>query len=152
MREISIKRKTHKFTVKNNSRNTDCIVDPFPQVKSAEYMAKINTKIICLRLGAFPNFSWKLYQKYIKRLWNIYKYINFLSITYFPWAQCVNCKLKFASKFFKIVADLVAVVQKNKQGLRRERNKVEVFEDKFRTLKFSLAPKRKQTLTCHTSN
>ena len=48
-------------------------------IKSAEHMAKINTKIICLRSGAFPNFSWKLYQKYIKRLWNIYKYINFLS-------------------------------------------------------------------------
>ena len=33
--------------------------DPFPQVKSAEHMAKINTKIklICLRSGAFPNFS-----------------------------------------------------------------------------------------------
>ena len=35
--------------------------DPFPQVKSAKHMAKINTKIICLRSGAFPNFSWKLY-------------------------------------------------------------------------------------------
>ena len=92
-------------------------------------MAKINTKIICLRSGAFPNFSWKLYQKYIKRLWKIYKYINFLSITYFPWAQCVKCKFKFTSKFFKMVADLVAV-QKNKQALRRERNKVEVFEGK----------------------
>ena len=100
------------FTVKSNSRNTDWIVDRFPQVKSAEYMAKINTKIICLRSGAFHNFSWKLYQKYIKRLWNIYKYINFLSITYFPWAQCVKCKLKFTSKFFTIVADLVAVVRK----------------------------------------
>ena len=30
---------------------------PFPQVKSAEDMAKINAKIICLRSGAFPNFS-----------------------------------------------------------------------------------------------
>ena len=60
------------------------VQDPFPQVKSAEHMAKINTKIMCLRSGAFPNFSWKLYQKYMKRLWNIYKYINFLSITYFP--------------------------------------------------------------------
>ena len=27
--------KTHKFTVKNNSRNTDWIVALFPQVKSA---------------------------------------------------------------------------------------------------------------------
>ena len=61
------------------------------------------------------------------------------------------CKM-FTSKFFKIVADLVAVVQKNKQALRRERNKVEVFEGKFRSLKFFLAPKRKQTFTCHTSN
>ena len=61
------------------------------------------------------------------------------------------CKM-FTSKFFKIVADLVAVVQKNKQALRRERNKVEVFEGKFRSLKFFLAPKRKQTFTCHTFN
>ena len=69
--------KIHKFTVKSNSR-THWLdrQDPFPQVKSAEHMAKINTKIICLRSGAFPNFSWKLYQKYIKRLWNIYKHIN----------------------------------------------------------------------------
>ena len=29
---------------------------------------KLITKIICLRSGAFPNFSSKLYQKYIKRL------------------------------------------------------------------------------------
>ena len=50
-----------------------------------------------------------------------------------------------------MVADLIAV-QKNKQALRRERNKVEVFEGKFRSLKFFLAPKRKQTFTCHTSN
>ena len=78
------------FTVKSNSRNTDWIVDPFPPVKSAEHMATINTKIICLRSGEFPNFSWKLYQKYVKRLWNVYKDINFLSITYFPWAQCVK--------------------------------------------------------------
>ena len=30
--------KTHKFTIKSNSRNTDWIVDLFPQVKSAEHM------------------------------------------------------------------------------------------------------------------
>ena len=41
---------------------------------------------ICLRSGAFPNLSWTLYEKFIKRLWNIYKYINFLSISCFPWA------------------------------------------------------------------
>ena len=35
--------KTHKFTIKSNSRNTDWIMDLFPQVKSAEHMAKINT-------------------------------------------------------------------------------------------------------------
>ena len=52
---------TEKFTVENNSRNTDWIVDRFPQVKSAELIAKINTK--CLKSGAFPNFSLKLYQK-----------------------------------------------------------------------------------------
>ena len=56
------------FTVKGDSHNTDWIVpDPFAQVKSTEHMAKINAEIICLRSGAFPNSSWKLYQKYIKR-------------------------------------------------------------------------------------
>ena len=35
--------KTNTFTIKSNSRNTDWIVDLFPQVKSAEHMAKINT-------------------------------------------------------------------------------------------------------------
>ena len=33
--------KTLKFTIKSNSRNTDWIVDLFPQVKSAEHMAKL---------------------------------------------------------------------------------------------------------------
>ena len=50
-----------------------------------------------------------------------------------------------------MVADLIAV-QKNKQALRRERNKVEVLEGKFRSLKVFLSQKRKQTFTCHTSN
>ena len=77
--------KTHKFTVKSNSINTDWIADSYPQVKSAEHVAKIDTKIICFRSGTFPNFSWKINQKCIKRLWNIYKYINILSITNFPW-------------------------------------------------------------------
>ena len=35
--------KTHKFTIKSNSRNTDWIMDLFPQVKSAEHMAKLKT-------------------------------------------------------------------------------------------------------------
>ena len=65
-----------------HSRDTDWIVDPLPQVKSAEQMAKISTKII----WRISQLFWKLYQKYIKRLWNIYEYINFLFITYFPWA------------------------------------------------------------------
>ena len=64
--------KTHKFTVKSNSRNTDWIVDSYPQVKSAEHVAKINTKIICLRSGTFPNFFLKtlskISKKYMKHL------------------------------------------------------------------------------------
>ena len=48
-------------------------------------MVKIN-----LRSGAFPNFSWKLYQKYIKRLWNIYEYISFLLITNFPFQRWIS--------------------------------------------------------------
>ena len=47
--------KTHTFTVKSNSINTDWIVDSYPQVKSAEHVAEVDTKIICLRSGAFPN-------------------------------------------------------------------------------------------------
>ena len=58
--------KTHKFTINSNSLNTDWIVDSYPQVKSAEHVAKISTKIICLRSGTFPNFSWKLLKKYLK--------------------------------------------------------------------------------------
>ena len=42
--------------------HTDWIVDSYPQVKSAEHVAKINTKVVWLRSGTFPNFSWKLYQ------------------------------------------------------------------------------------------
>ena len=55
------------FTVKSNSRNDDWIVDPFPQVKSAEHMAQINTKNIYLKSGAFPNFF------FLKTLSKIYK-------------------------------------------------------------------------------
>ena len=38
--------------LKSNSRNTDWFVDSYPQVKSAEHVAKINS-----RSGTFPNFS-----------------------------------------------------------------------------------------------
>ena len=41
---------------------------------------------------------------------------------------------------------------RKKRALGRERNKVEVLEGKFRSLNFSLSPKRKQTFTCYTSN
>ena len=44
-----------------------------------------------------------------------------------------------------MVADLIAV-QKNKQALRRERNKVEVFEGKFRSLKFFWPQKENKLL------
>ena len=66
----------------------------------------------------FPNMSWKLYQKGIKRLWNIYKYINFLSITYFPWALCVKCKLTW--KFIQKVADLVTLQRRTTAPLWRK--------------------------------
>ena len=39
-----------------NSRNTIWIVDPFTQVKSAEYIAKFNIKLIS-NLGSFYSFS-----------------------------------------------------------------------------------------------
>ena len=110
--------------LKSNSRNTDWFVDSYPQVKSAEHVAKINS-----RSGTFPNFSWELYQKYIKRLWNIYRYINVLSIPYFTW------------KFFKMVADLVAVQKRT--SAPREWHKVEVLEGKFRSIKLSFVPQKK---------
>ena len=44
-----------------NNKQTNCLMKIFIRKpitsKSAEHMAKINTKIICLRSGAFPNFS-----------------------------------------------------------------------------------------------
>ena len=48
--------KFQKVNPKNNSQNTIWIVDPFTQVKSAEHMAKFNTKSISNR-GTFCNFS-----------------------------------------------------------------------------------------------
>ena len=74
----------HKFTIKNNLRNTDWIVDLFPQEKSAEHMAKINTLNYVSVSGAFPSLSWKRYQKFINVYEAFHKYINFLSIAYFP--------------------------------------------------------------------
>ena len=38
--------KSKKLILKSNSENTFWIVDPFTQVKSAEHMAKFNTKSI----------------------------------------------------------------------------------------------------------
>ena len=46
--------KTNTFTIKSNSRNTDWIVDLFPQVKSAEQRAKINTLISVSDRAHFP--------------------------------------------------------------------------------------------------
>ena len=111
-------------SIKSNSRNTDWIVDPFTQlthVKSVEHMGKINTKSVSTESGAFPNFSLKLHQKPIKRLWNIYKYINFLSITYFPWAIMSKMYLKTWSP-----------LRKGQAFPRREGNKVEILEGKPR--------------------
>ena len=41
---------------------------------------------------------------------------------------------------------------RKKQALRRERNKVEVLEGKFCSLKLFFVPKNKKTFTCYTSN
>ena len=38
--------KTHKLILKSNSRNTNWIVDPFTQIKSAEHVTKFNIKKI----------------------------------------------------------------------------------------------------------
>ena len=56
---------------KSNSENTIWIVDPFTQVKSAEHMAKFNTKSISNQ-GTFCNFSLapkkKIYKTSMKHL------------------------------------------------------------------------------------
>ena len=68
--------KTHKFTVKSNSSNTDWIVDSYPQVKSAEHVAKIDTKIMS-QIGHISQFFLKnpskMYKTSMKHL-EVHKY------------------------------------------------------------------------------
>ena len=49
-------------------------------------------------------------------------------------------------KFFKKVADLVAVQKRTSAPIRRERNKVEVLEGKFCCLKLFFVLKKKTNL------
>ena len=64
--------KTHKFTIKSNSRNTDWIMDLFPQVKSAKHMAKLNLVSVSDRVH-FPIYL----ENSIKNLENVYEtFIN----------------------------------------------------------------------------
>ena len=95
--------KTHKFTVKSNSPSTDWIVDPFQQVKSAEHMAKINTKIICLLSGAFPNSSWKplskIYKTSMKHIentsWKVLAYGIYARVVHVSEILLVRCAHSF---------------------------------------------------------
>ena len=93
--------KTHNLSLKNSSRNTSWIVDPFTKVRAA---------------GAFYT---ELEVKCIKHLSNNYKYINFLNLpensfkTLLFWFQ-----LWFLSRTGKALH-------------REETNKVEVLEGKF---------------------
>ena len=57
--------KTHKFTDKSNSSNTDCIVDTYPRVKLAEHVAKIDTKIMS-QIGHISQFFLKNRSKMYK--------------------------------------------------------------------------------------
>ena len=52
-------------------------VNPKRQVKSDEHVAKLNSKSIS-NWGVFCNFSLAPMTKYIKRLRNIYTYVNSL--------------------------------------------------------------------------
>ena len=59
--------KTHKFTIKSNSRNTDWIVDLFPQVKSAKHMAKLYLISVSDR-AYFPIYLENSIKNFKKRL------------------------------------------------------------------------------------
>ena len=93
--------KTHNLSLKNSSRNTSWIVDPFTKVTAA---------------GAFYT---ELEVKCIKHLSNNYKYIIFLNVpensfkTWLFWFQ-----LWFPSRTGKALH-------------REETNKIEVLEGKF---------------------
>ena len=75
---------------KSNSENTIWIVDPFTQVKSAEHMAKFNTKSISNQ-GTFCNFSLapkrKIYKTSMKHL-KIHKF-PFKNVIVFA----IECKM-----------------------------------------------------------
>ena len=51
-----------------HSCNTDWIVDPLPQVKSVEQVAKISTKIICRISQFFLKSLSKIYKTSMKHL------------------------------------------------------------------------------------
>ena len=87
----------------NNSKNTIWIVDPFTQVKSAEHMAKSNTKSIS-NWGTFCNFSLAPKRKIYKTS------MKHLKIHKFPFKNvivlAIECKmyLKIQKNFTTLVA------------------------------------------------
>ena len=92
--------KFQKVNPKNNSQNNIWIVDPFTQVKSAEHMAKFNTKSISNR-GTFCNFSLASKRKIYKTS------MKHLKIHKFPFKNvivlAIECKM-YLKNFTALVA------------------------------------------------
>ena len=122
-------------------KNTIWIVDPFTQVKSAEHIAKFNTKSISNR-GTFCNFSLaakrKIYKTSMKHL-KLHKF-PFKNVILF---LAIECKM-----YLKIQQKLhcVGCISKQTMSSVVRKTRLNSSKDNFSMESFSSSPKRKLSI------
>ena len=123
-----------------SSENTISIVDPFTQVKSAEHMAKFNTKSISNR-GTFCNFSLAPKRKIYKTS------MKHLKIHKFPFKNvivlAIECKM-----YLKIQQKLHCLGCISKQTMRSvvKKTRLNSSKDDFLMKSFPSSTKRKLSI------
>ena len=129
--------KFQKVNPKNNSQNNIWILDPFTQVKSAEHMAKFNTKSISNR-GTFCTFSLAPKRKIYKTS------MKHLKIHKFPFKNvivlAIECKM-----YLKIQQKLRCLGCISKQTMRSalKKTRLNSSKDDFLMKSFPFSTKRK---------
>ena len=130
-----------KLILKSNSENTIWIVDPFTQVKSAEHMAKFNTKSISNR-GTFCNFSLAPKRKIYKTS------MKHLKIHKFPFKNVIVLASIECKMYLKIQQKLHYLGCISKQTMRSVEKKTRLNSSKndFLIKSFPSSTKRKQSI------
>ena len=121
-------------------KNTIWILDPFTQVKSAEHMAKFNTKSISNR-GTFCKFSLAVKRKIYKTS------MKHLKLHKFPFKNvivlAIECKM-----YLKIQQKLhcVGCISKQTMSSVVRKTRLNSSKDNFSMESFSSSPKRKLSI------